>query len=297
MLSLRRRDLDFIPELKEAMLLGVDQINYGAESLSNGFELDNDQCTTYTMLFTAIANSSQEELPTIADVAVSMFSGKIDQAIKHAPESILEIIPPKKTPNFSGVSRQADELRYFQDIAQKVDGKIPEWRKRSTKSLELALCINEQLGNAVDQAQLTAAVFVHDMGMAFLPDGCLIKSTPFTENERILLHDHPNFAYEWLTWNSDWQVAAKIIRQHHERPDGKGYPQKLKDFHIGAQIVAVVDAFYSMTNARSDREHQRTILRAASEINAKQGSQFIEAVVLGFNIALQTHDMAYWQTT
>ena len=76
-----------------------------------------------------------------------------------------------------------------------------------------------------------------------------------------------------------------MILQHQEKLDGSGYPNKLPADMIcdGARILAIVDAYYAMTNYRADREHKRSKLRAISEINACIGTQFCEEWVKVFN--------------
>ena len=61
-----------------------------------------------------------------------------------------------------------------------------------------------------------------------------------------------------------------MVAQHHEMPDGGGYPAGLRDeaIHAGAKIIAIVDAFEAVMHKHSDRGHSRSLLRAIAEINA-----------------------------
>ena len=106
-----------------------------------------------------------------------------------------------------------------------------------------------------------------------------------TEKEQ--LKKHPSLGYKVLKNNPVWEEAAQMVIQHHERPDGKGYPAQLNEHKIcdGAKIIAIVDAFFSMTH--SQRRHARSYLKAAAEINACSGTQFCEHWVQHFNIMLR----------
>ena len=90
---------------------------------------------------------------------------------------------------------------------------------------------------------------------------------------------------EFVRRMSQWQEAALIISQHHERFDGAGYPAGIAgaEIHSGARIMAILDAFYAIINSRADRAQRRSILRAVSEINACAGSQFCPVWVDYFN--------------
>jgi HD-GYP domain-containing protein (c-di-GMP phosphodiesterase class II) len=67
-----------------------------------------------------------------------------------------------------------------------------------------------------------------------------------------------------------WAAATEMVRQHHEMPDGRGYPQGLKGDAIcaGAKILAIVDAFEAVTLKHSGRGQSRSLVRAIAEVNA-----------------------------
>jgi HD-GYP domain-containing protein (c-di-GMP phosphodiesterase class II) len=82
-----------------------------------------------------------------------------------------------------------------------------------------------------------------------------------------------------------WDDAARMILDHHERFDGSGYPNGIKgeEIHVGARMIAIVDAFCSMTTERSDRNYKKGLLSAISEINANTETQFDPQLVSVFN--------------
>ena len=99
------------------------------------------------------------------------------------------------------------------------------------------------------------------------------------------MQQHPELSANFLELIPGWEDAREIVLQHHERWDGTGYPSGIKGDEIrpGAQLLAVVDAFESMTHSRPDRQYKRSILRAMTEINNCSGTQFSPHVTSLFN--------------
>jgi HD-GYP domain-containing protein (c-di-GMP phosphodiesterase class II) len=86
------------------------------------------------------------------------------------------------------------------------------------------------------------------------------------------------------------EECAKIVYQHHERVDGSGYPEKISGSSItdGAKILAICDAFHSMTHSTPNKPLRKSILRAVVEINACRDKQFDSYWVDKFNTVVRT---------
>ncbi|MFT6102358.1 MAG: chemotaxis protein histidine kinase CheA [Candidatus Endobugula sp.] len=168
-------------------------------------------------------------------------------------------------------------LDNFRELALRVDQQNNFWHDRTDKQLYLAINLS-QLSNdrPIDNTQLLAAIYMHDVGMAFLSGELINKQAKLTPEELSDLHRHITWGYELLAKMPLWTEAATMVAQHHEKENGLGYPNHLhsEDICDGAKIIAILDAFYAMTNLRGDRTHRRSILRAISEINACTGTQF-----------------------
>jgi HD-GYP domain-containing protein (c-di-GMP phosphodiesterase class II) len=130
--------------------------------------------------------------------------------------------------------------------------------------------MNQEAGTPLDPEQLEAAIYMHDLGMALLPDSVLTKPARLTDDEWTTLHRHVHAGAGLLARMPAWAEAAQMVEQHHERPDGKGYPLGLSDAQIapGAKLIAILDAFEAMTHRRADRDSRKSVFRAMSEINA-----------------------------
>jgi len=111
---------------------------------------------------------------------------------------------------------------------------------------------------------------MHDVGMMFLPEPLWLKIGKLSEDERRQLSAHPGWAAELLARMEGWQEAARIVLQHQEMPDGRGYPNGLTGEAIcdGAKILALVDAFEAVMLKHRHRGQQRSVLRAIAEVNA-----------------------------
>jgi putative nucleotidyltransferase with HDIG domain len=132
-------------------------------------------------------------------------------------------------------------------------------------------------------ATLRRGALLHDVGKIGVPDNVLRKPTALSESEWAVMKRHPEFGAQIISGIPVLEEVARIVRHHHERWDGMGYPDGLKGEHIplGARIFAVGDSFDAMT---SDRPYRRALLidAAREEIRRCAGSQFDPAVVTAF---------------
>jgi putative nucleotidyltransferase with HDIG domain len=127
--------------------------------------------------------------------------------------------------------------------------------------------------------RLRTAARLHDVGKIAIPDRILRKPGPLDEEEFRIIKSHPTIGAELLR---SWGLAdaAEIVRQHHERIDGSGYPEGLagEQIEIEARIIHVADAYMAMTQ---DRPYQAAISHedAVAELARHAGTQFDAAVV------------------
>lgn len=124
---------------------------------------------------------------------------------------------------------------------------------------------------------------LHDVGKIGIPERILQKPGPLTDEERAIMETHPLLGVQLVSPIGFLGDAVHIIREHHERWDGKGYPAGIagEDIHAGARIFSVADTFDAIT---SDRPYQEAlpIAYALEEIEAHAGSQFDPEVVREF---------------
>ncbi len=145
----------------------------------------------------------------------------------------------------------------------------------------LAGAIHQKLGRGADEgAGLRIAGLLHDFGKLAIPAEILAKPSRLSAIEFALIQQHPITAWEILKGlDFDWPVA-EIVRQHHERLDGSGYPDQLKgdDIRFEARILAVADTVEAMASHRPYRPALGLDV-ALEEISRGRGTRFEAEVV------------------
>lgn len=260
---LRGGEIPFSDLLAEVILLAMDRLELAVESLSAGKALGNLKLVALVEELNAMATAPAAELDGRAVQLIEAVTG-------FRPVHAGVQVRPFGAHAVRGAESLASDVKFFRLLAQQLETRSSLFKGRSGRLLRLALDTNAVAGKPVDPAQLEAAVYMHDVGMMFLPESVWLKVGQLTEEEKRALRDHPAYAAGLLERMSDWKLAAEIVAQHHEMPDGGGYPASLKDDGIcaGAKILAIVDAFEAVTLKHSHRGQSRSLLRAIAEINA-----------------------------
>ena len=140
------------------------------------------------------------------------------------------------------------------------------------------LCFNlgREMGLSASQlSDLNLLAQVHDLGKVGIPDYILFKPGPLSEEEWQIMRQHPEKGYRIAQSTTDLAGISELVLKHHERWDGKGYPLKLKgeEIPIECRILAIVDAFDSMTNDRPYRKAM-PVAEVQEELQRCAGSQF-----------------------
>ncbi|HSF70462.1 MAG TPA: HD domain-containing phosphohydrolase [Nitrospira sp.] len=121
----------------------------------------------------------------------------------------------------------------------------------------LATKVGSGLGYYGEELErLTMAGLVHDIGLFAVPPSVVTKSGRLTHEERTLIEQHPELGYQLIRkLGPDWDWLAQVVRQAHERWNGRGYPNRLKgrDIHEMAQIIGAVDVFDALVTPRPYR--------------------------------------------
>lgn len=169
-------------------------------------------------------------------------------------------------------------------LADAVEARDPYTRRHAMAAAELATRVAQRMGLQEDQVEtVRLAAILHDIGKIGIPDRILYKEGPLTSEERQLVQSHPEMGAHLIAGIPFLREVATIIRHHHERHDGTGYPSRLPGEAIptGARIVALVDAYNAMT---TDRPYRPAMghADAVSEINRCAGTQFAPGVVAAF---------------
>jgi putative nucleotidyltransferase with HDIG domain len=171
-----------------------------------------------------------------------------------------------------------DTLRYV------VETRDSETRGHSERVSRLSAAIAVEMGLKPDDVEMirTAGLF-HDIGKVGVPDAILLKNGPLTSDEYAQIKQHPVAGEKVLSTYSPFSEMLPIVRGHHERIDGSGYPDGLagEEICIGAKIIAVADSFDAMISNRTYRKGL-SLEKAFAELNRCRGTQFDANVVDSF---------------
>jgi len=151
-------------------------------------------------------------------------------------------------------------------------------------AVELTAAVDADL---LDDPSLEYGFLLHDIGKIGLPDAILNKPRPLDAAEQQVMQQHPVVGERILAGVALLnREGLSIVRSHHERWDGRGYPDGLtqEEIPLGARIFAVADAVDAMTDDRPYRR-RRTWQEAVDEVRAQAGRQFDPAVVARFAAA------------
>lgn len=154
----------------------------------------------------------------------------------------------------------------------------------SERVRKYALQIARRMGlSAKEIEELNYAGFLHDIGKIGINDRLLTKPAPLTPSEYEIIKEHPKIGHNILKSAHHLAGAGEIIKYEHERYDGTGYPNGLKngEIPIGARIIAVADAYDAMT---TDRPYRKALGKkeAIRRLKEASGTQFDPRVVRVF---------------
>jgi putative nucleotidyltransferase with HDIG domain len=145
-----------------------------------------------------------------------------------------------------------------------------------------------------EQDVVHTAALLHDIGKFNLPDDILKADVPLGEADWELIRSHPEEGARLVAHLEGYAAAAELVRTHHERFDGKGYPHGLARTQIplGARIISVADTYDVMTSRDSYRKPVSSA-QAIDELRRVAGTQLDPAVVSVFVDLLETKDLVY----
>lgn len=176
------------------------------------------------------------------------------------------------------------------------EAKDPYTRGHSKRVTRCAVETAEELGLAAEECRMIErAGILHDIGKIGISDNILHKSGKLNEEDWIAIKKHPRRGVEILEPLKFLSRENEIICHHHERFDGKGYPDgiKGKDIPLGARILAVTDTFDAMNSKRPYREPLAEDM-IISELKNNSGSQF-DPVVIGAFLKLLKKKPSLWE--
>jgi HD-GYP domain-containing protein (c-di-GMP phosphodiesterase class II) len=174
-----------------------------------------------------------------------------------------------------------------QDLIESYDKTLHGWSKalelrdnetqgHSQRVTDLTELLSRRVGVSEDQLEhIRRGAMLHDIGKMGIPDRILLKEGPLTDEEWMIMRNHPQFAYDMLGDIEYLKPALDIPFCHHEKWDGSGYPRGLKggEIPLAARLFALVDVWDALT---SDRPYRKAMdsARALKIIQEGSGKHF-----------------------
>jgi HD-GYP domain-containing protein (c-di-GMP phosphodiesterase class II) len=169
-------------------------------------------------------------------------------------------------------------------LAAAIDAKDPYTCGHSQRVQEYTLLAGTFLSLSNEEMEtLEYAGILHDVGKIAVDSRILNKPGPLTASEWEIMREHPIVGADLLTEIPFLEKSSGLVLCHHERFDGKGYPNgnKGEDIPLGARLIAVADAFDTMTTDRAYRPAM-SVDAAVRELHSGAGSQFCPVAVKAF---------------
>lgn len=213
--------------------------------------------------------------PFVADIMIQRVSRilQLDRLQKNLQEEVT-----KQTWRAEERRRKVERMsmQIMRTLAGTIDAKDKYTNGHSTRVAEYAREIAKRIGKSEkEQEDIYYMGLLHDIGKIGIPDEIINKTSKLTDEEFEIIKTHPAIGSDILKNISEFPNIGTGARWHHERYDGKGYPDKLKGEEIPevARIIGVADAYDAMTSKRSYRDIlSQEIVR--SEIEKGRGTQF-----------------------
>lgn len=179
---------------------------------------------------------------------------------------------------------EKSSMEFMKALSNSIDARDPYTKGHSLRVAGIARKIGMEMGlGERDLDLIYQAGLLHDIGKIAVPDNILKKPGKLSEEEYKVIKHHPSEGETILINVEMLKNLIPVVKSHHERYNGKGYPDKLREENIPlmARIIAVADAFDAMTSDRTYRVG-RDIPSAVEEIEKNAGGQFDPQVVKAF---------------
>lgn len=201
-----------------------------------------------------VATARQAALPESAQYFVGMLAGLV--VTRQGWALVLLTIPTVLLYIAFKKEMSTDTFKLLEGMADAVDLRDPYTGGHSKRVAEFTKGILRELRmNGPESRLIATAARLHDIGKIGVPDYILKKDGILSPEERMLIDIHPDQGADLLARYSDFSRGVEIVRHHHERWDGDGYPHKTSglDIPFGARVISVADSFDAMTTDRPYR--------------------------------------------
>lgn len=230
-----------------------------------------------------VINGARIVLPTRISCGIAAFRGIESPRDLIAEAEDQMYLDKAMSPILANVTAESPDallkvgnLKALRSLVKAIDRRDSYTRFHSNHATQLALRVARELGMSEEHlSAISIGGPIHDLGKIVVPDEILRKPGPLTPEERRSMEEHPVIGAAITAAVTDYDSVVDLVRHHHERFDGEGYPGRLKALEISpaTRLFSLADAYSAMTTDRPYRKGL-TAERAIQEIIDGRGTQF-----------------------
>ena len=240
-------------------------------------------------LIALCSHSNEAEMQSYMAQVKERFSGKIQYAVSATTEDKPSILRAVQTASKAMrakklLDRESIHSEMLTSLIRALQECDSDTESHVRRTQRMGAALGERIGlTDIQQSNLSLLCLLHDIGKIGIPLEILNKPGKLSEEEWKILQSHTEKGYEIANSNNELRGIADEIRHHHERWDGKGYPNGLsrESIPLLSRVIAVVDSYDAMTNNRSYR-NAMSASDAMEELKRCAGSQFDPFIVSEF---------------
>ncbi len=232
-----------------------------------------------------VANEARITLPMRISCGIASFTGRESarELVRESEDQMYldkSVVPALASAPFSAQPADAlmkvSNLKALRNLVKAIDRRDSYTRYHSDHATHLAVSLGRELGLGEEfMTALSIGGPIHDLGKIVVPDEVLRKPGPLTAEERRTMEEHPVMGAAITAAVTDYDTVVNLVRHHHERFDGKGYPAGIKgdEIWVPTRLFTLCDAYSAMT---TDRPYRKgfSAEQALEEIANGAGTQF-----------------------
>ena len=241
------------------------------------------------MLIALCSHSSEAEMQSCVEKIKENFPGKLQYGVNVVSDEQTDVLAViQETTEAMRAKKLLDQGSTHAEMLKSLIRALEECDSDTEHHVRRTQLSGAELGKRigltdVQQSRLSLLCLLHDIGKIGIPLEILNKPGKLSDEEWAILQTHTRKGYEIANSNSELKGIADEVLHHHERWDGKGYPDGLSSEGIPllSRVIAVVDAYDAMTNTRAYRQAM-PVSTAKAELKRCAGSQFDPFIVAEF---------------
>lgn len=233
-----------------------------------------------------LARNFARRLSRLYEAMDEMAAGNLEIALLEKGQDEVALLAGRLNQLAASLYSEREEmlLSSIESLVVALEAKDAYTYGHSSQVSAIAYAMARQIGLGEQELfSVRIAALLHDIGKIGIPDQVLNKPDRLDEEERHLIEQHPEIGAKILSGIPALAQVTGMVKYHHERWDGKGYPEALagEEIPLGARIIAVADTYQAMTSDRPYRKGLATEI-AMAELRRFSGSQFDPVLIETF---------------